>query len=207
MVASKPDVVAYYFGYGSNLWLEQMAMRCPHSTFVGIAKLQDFRWMINHRGYANVVEHSPPAATDQTWHVWGMVYTLTSSDMQRLDRNEGVPHAYTKEWHLVDFWRNDTNSLTSAINIEMPPAKKEMLVYIDRRRIMDDTPQEEYIYRMNMGIADALNVGIPSSYVDEVMRKYIPPMKEIPLTEQVLKKAGKQALEFVDDASSGRVGL
>ncbi|TEY32585.1 hypothetical protein BOTCAL_0719g00010 [Botryotinia calthae] len=30
-------------------------MRCPDSIFVGMGLLQDYRWMVNQRGYANIV--------------------------------------------------------------------------------------------------------------------------------------------------------
>lgn len=45
-----------YFGYGSNLWKHQMVQRCPTSKYLGIARLNDYRWIINERGYANVVQ-------------------------------------------------------------------------------------------------------------------------------------------------------
>jgi len=28
-----------YFGYGSNIWLEQMRKRCPESQFIGVGIL------------------------------------------------------------------------------------------------------------------------------------------------------------------------
>jgi gamma-glutamylcyclotransferase len=164
-----------YFGYGSNLWLQQMAVRCPGSSFVGIARLRNYRWMINERGSANPV--SLDASTDfedERTHVWGMVYTLTDSDEARLDRNEGVPFSHTKEVHDIEFWPIDPENLEEKIDISAFPEKKQMLLYIDRKRTKDDKPREEYIYRMNMGIIDALEVGIPSSYVEKVMRKFIP---------------------------------
>ena len=77
-----------YFGYGSNLWQEQMALRCPGSQFVGIGRLAKYRWMINSRGYANV---APCTVGTEEEEVWGLIYTLTSEDEDRLDVNEGVP--------------------------------------------------------------------------------------------------------------------
>ena len=43
-----------YFGYGSNLWREQMKQRCPQSEYLGVARLNNYTWLINERGYANV---------------------------------------------------------------------------------------------------------------------------------------------------------
>lgn len=187
-----PNSTILYFGYGSNLWLKQMAERCPESTFVGIARLHNYRWMINARGSANPVPLDSSANfEDEQTHVWGMVYTLTKSDEARLDRNEGVPYSHTKEVHDIEFWPTDGESV-EGIDISAVPEKKLMVLYIDRKRTKDDKPREEYIYRMNMGIADALKVGIPSSYVEKVMRKFIPEM-DGPVDKGLLVQAQKQA--------------
>lgn len=44
-----------YFAYGSNMSTEQMRERCPTATAVGLAKTVGWRWIINRRGYANIV--------------------------------------------------------------------------------------------------------------------------------------------------------
>jgi hypothetical protein len=31
-----------YFGYGSNLWIDQMNRRCPESKLVGVGLLKDW---------------------------------------------------------------------------------------------------------------------------------------------------------------------
>ena len=54
-----------------------------------------------------------------------------------------------------------------------------MLVYIDRKRVTDDKPKEEYVYRMNRGIDDAIKMGVPKAYVEEVMRPFIPAEKDV----------------------------
>lgn len=52
--ASMTNCTNLYFGYGSNLWKAQMQSRCPTSKYLGIARLNGYRWIINKRGYANV---------------------------------------------------------------------------------------------------------------------------------------------------------
>ena len=69
--------------------LGQMAKRCPGSRYIGTAKLHDYRFQINQRGYANVLP-SPGACVE------GLVYLLNLTDEKRLDQNEGVPTAYQK---------------------------------------------------------------------------------------------------------------
>ena len=56
----------FYFAYGSNLSVEQMAGRCRDSATssmpVAIARLDGWRWIICERGYANVVPASSPGS-------------------------------------------------------------------------------------------------------------------------------------------------
>lgn len=234
-----------YFGYGSNLWREQMALRCPDSQFLGMACLRGYRWMINERGYANVAksesqpakvhdsagesapdEHhngsisADPQAVDKKKEnskgdvVWGAVYSLTPADEARLDVNEGVPYAYEKrDIERIEFWsvnkhahlsnpvasgsesvpplltpitsgakyskyknKNNDKSQNQHIVEETEPEIVSMLVYIDFQRTNGDgsKPREEYIHRMNMGIRDALEAGMPRDYVDGVLRRWIP---------------------------------
>ncbi|GAB7362975.1 hypothetical protein MBLNU230_g3270t1 [Neophaeotheca triangularis] len=224
-----------YLGYGSNLWRSQMQSRCPTAGFVGIARLRGFRWMINQRGYANVVEIDPSIEIeawkgervvtgsevgregvgydgddgdgkgkgrkhDYTHEVWGLVYTLRKADEEGLDGNEGVPVAYTKEYLECDFWpldssfsskqlqaqtpsSNNKNSFAPSdntpapnlpIDTSKPPQKTTMLVYINRKQITDANPKTEYVYRMNQGVKDGLEAGVPEGYVEEVIREFIP---------------------------------
>ncbi|USP74680.1 uncharacterized protein yc1106_01954 [Curvularia clavata] len=194
MTNSKPTL---YFGYGSNLWLHQMSTRCPESQYLGIARLNGYKWLINERGYANVVEDtsstSTSASASEAAYVYGLVYSLSPTDEARLDKNEGVPIAYTKEYLPCDFWSVDSASASASpspspsstittttyppkIDPSLPPSQtsKPLLVYIDRQRVSPSTPRHEYVYRMNRGIEDALACGVPEEYVRDVMRVYIP---------------------------------
>jgi hypothetical protein len=76
-----------------------------------------------------------------------------------------------------------------------------MLVYIDRLRTSDNTPKDEYIYRMNMGILDALMAGIPKIYIDKVMRKFIP-AQNASVDNKVKNIAFIQAKEFKGENNS-----
>ncbi|KAI0975227.1 hypothetical protein F4678DRAFT_419675 [Xylaria arbuscula] len=101
-----------YFAYGSNLSTTQMQQRCPQSTAIGLARLTDWTWIINQRGYANIVLERPLTAdekgtksitsdghdpsTDPGAEVYGLVYRLHPDDEPTLDRYEGVGYAYEK---------------------------------------------------------------------------------------------------------------
>ena len=195
-----------YFGYGSNLWRQQMEQRCPHSEYKGVARLNDYKWLINERGYANVVEiprhksleaeEEPSLSSAKAYEdeVWGLVYTLQPSDEARLDRNEGVPIAYTKEWLVCDFWSVEDGA--GPANLTAKPEQVDMLVYINREQVTPSAPKKEYIYRMNKGIDDAVDEGVPEKYVEKVVRKFIP---ESGVGEDVEGLARKQAAKFEEE--------
>lgn len=178
-----------YFGYGSNLWLHQMSLRCPTSKYIGVARLSDYRWIINSRGYANIVAS---ASSDE---VYGLVYRLAPSDQAQLDINESVPHAYTKETMKAQLWVSEVGEPADIANGGTREIVANLLVYIDRYRTVDDAPMQEYIHRMNMGIKDALRKGVPEAYVDQVIRKFIPEQCE-PGIEEL---ANRQARRFEDE--------
>ena len=167
-----------YFGYGSNLWLEQMSLRCPSSTYIGVARIKGYRWLINTRGYANIVE----TPGDPSSEVFGLVYRLTSVDESKLDKNEGthhVPPAYTKEMMGGEVWiAGDQGPKIEQVIIGSSGCEQhELLLYIDRRRTEEGTPREEYVKRMNLGITDAVSKGVPRGYIDSVLRRYIPDLR------------------------------
>ena len=72
-----------YFAYGSNMHLHQMAARCQTSVLMGIGRLSGWRWQINERGVANIVE-SPDD------YIEGVVYDIDKGSKRQLDRSEGV---------------------------------------------------------------------------------------------------------------------
>jgi hypothetical protein len=97
--------------------------------------------------------------------VYGLLYTLEAEDEALLDRAEGVPRAYTK--HLLDV----------EIVSSSPEAEKQVvkaLVYVDLVRTGTGVCKEEYVGRMNKGIRDAVEKGMPREYVESVLRKWVP---------------------------------
>jgi len=137
-----------YFAYGSNMWLAQMAERCPDHRLLGVGVLKGYRWIISSRGYANIIK-SP---TDV---VYGVVYEISVSDEAHLDVSEGVRvGSYYKEF----------------LHLEVGGSYTNCLVYIDP--IVDEgEPGGAYIIRINLGIEDAK---LPSEYVQNSIRKYVP---------------------------------
>lgn len=136
--------------------------------------------------------------------VWGMMYSLEENDEKLLDEREGVPVAYRKEWIECEFWTvpevaaSSSSSASSReeeeeeeevkkevdeekkkkkrkpADITKRPGKEKMLVYINREMTDEGEIRKEYISRMNCGIKDAVNEGLPREYVEQVLRRWIP---------------------------------
>jgi gamma-glutamylcyclotransferase len=183
----------YYFAYGSNLHLEQMATRCPSSKFIGRAILKDFRWHINQRGYANIL----PSKPQERSYVQGLVYELSEADEQKLDRSEGVAkRCYSKEYLSLRLNRTPpvlyrrpvswivnrggpAASLREAkhagypVKEEMEEIKHNVLVYVSYEHRDDGEAKKEYAKRINDGLEDGRVLGISNEYVERVIRPYI----------------------------------
>jgi len=67
----------YYFGYGSNMNLEQMHDRCPNSTLRGTGTLQGWKFVIGPRGYASI-----KSDTEKVTH--GAIWLLSEYDENHL---------------------------------------------------------------------------------------------------------------------------
>jgi gamma-glutamylcyclotransferase len=126
-------------------------------------------------------------AADEDKVVYGVLYILDADDEEFLDRCEGVPEVYGKEMWDVEIvkWRwPQSSSVAATVGLGFADdagdedgerKKMSMLVYVDRDSIEPSKPQKEYIGRMNRGIQEATEEwGLPKTYVDKVMRKYIP---------------------------------
>lgn len=77
-----------YIAYGSNINLEQMAFRCPHSKVVGTSEIKDFE--LEFRGVATIVPKENASVPVLIWE-------LDNRDLPILNRYEGYPHLYRQE--------------------------------------------------------------------------------------------------------------
>ncbi|KAK4032834.1 hypothetical protein C8A01DRAFT_50466 [Parachaetomium inaequale] len=184
-----PPPPRLYFAYGSNLAFQQMATRCPGSSYVGRAVLPDYRWQINERGYANILPF--PGSS-----VHGLVFELgndpssPSSDEARLDRSEGVNSgAYLKETCAVVLYPARRKVRTSSAAAELargepvggasgregfPRVEDDVLVYLSDVFVRPGSPRDEYVDRINNGIRDAVAMGVPAAYFTNVVREWVP---------------------------------
>lgn len=85
-----------YLAYGSNLLRKQMAARCPDCIYVGLARLEGWKFQYDgaslswsNMAVGNIIQ-SP---NDE---VWGAIYKLSLSDLNKLDGFEHYPVNYTR---------------------------------------------------------------------------------------------------------------
>jgi gamma-glutamylcyclotransferase (GGCT)/AIG2-like uncharacterized protein YtfP len=90
-----------YFAYGSNLDLIQMKRRCPSSKLISKGSLSGYRLTFNRfssgwgGGVADVIQA-------QDSKVWGLVFEISDTDLERLDRYEGY---HKDETSLYERWK------------------------------------------------------------------------------------------------------
>lgn len=77
-----------YIAYGSNINLEQMAFRCPHSKVVGTSEIKNFE--LEFRGVATIVPK-------ENARVPVLIWELDDRDLPTLNRYEGYPRLYRQE--------------------------------------------------------------------------------------------------------------
>ncbi|WP_304117002.1 poly-gamma-glutamate hydrolase family protein [Mycolicibacterium bacteremicum] len=132
-----------YFAYGSNLCVDQMALRCPDADDPVPATLADHDWLINERGVATV----EPADGAE---VHGVLWRISDADLAVLDRAEGVPVRYRRDLRTV---HTDAGS-------------REAWIYIDHRTEAG-APRPGYLDRV---IAGATQHRLPQRWLDFLHR-------------------------------------
>jgi gamma-glutamylcyclotransferase (GGCT)/AIG2-like uncharacterized protein YtfP len=88
----------FYFAYGMNTNLEQMAQRCPAAVLIGPAVLPGYRFRF--AGCADIVE-------DRKQHVDGVLWYITNDCLSALDVLEGYPTFYNSREVLVKSGQED----------------------------------------------------------------------------------------------------
>ena len=132
-----------YFAYGSNMDTVQMRRRCPDAAPVAKAELFGYRFIINSRGVATVVQ-------DESSEVHGVLWRTTEEDEASLDRYEGVSAGlYSKQYLRVK--SEDGDSVKA-------------LVYVAADKSEGDS-RNGYM----QGIVEAAErMGLPATYVAEL---------------------------------------
>ncbi|KAK4151971.1 hypothetical protein C8A00DRAFT_16657 [Chaetomidium leptoderma] len=195
-----PRAPRLYFAYGSNLSLTQMATRCPGSYYIGRAVLPDHRWQINQRGYANVVACPGFTVHGLVYELnngdGNDNNNNNDDDETRLDRSEGVHSgAYTKALLSVVLYPapaaaqrrtrvvakegllfngSGSGGADGGERRRTASLQERVLVYLSEQFVRPGLPRDEYVDRMNRGIRDAVMMGVPEAYFENVVRASIP---------------------------------
>lgn len=137
----------YYIAYGSNMSVEQMAVRCPDAELIGTAVLDG--WRLLFKNFATIEKkegYSTPV----------LVWRISEGDEINLDHYEGYPSFYFKETLPVRI--RDVGGLSAGI---------QAMVYIMEPSRKEAPPTEYYydvirdayrVFGLDMGILEtALN--------------------------------------------------
>jgi gamma-glutamylcyclotransferase (GGCT)/AIG2-like uncharacterized protein YtfP len=101
-----------YFAYGSNMNLEHMRRLCGwHFRVLGPAKLKDYQFGPDGRGYANI----RPKEKEE---VWGVLFDLDQYSLDVLDQFEGFPDIFDRK--QIKVFDNSGNEVEAWVYIEQP---------------------------------------------------------------------------------------
>lgn len=104
----------YYIAYGSNMDFEQMAYRCPHAEFVGTSVVEGYELLFKGSktgSYATIEENSD-------CKVPVLIWKITKSDEENLDRYEGFPLFYYKKNLMVTVERRTVEAMVYIMDEE-----------------------------------------------------------------------------------------
>ena len=135
----------YYFAYGSNMNLDQMAYRCPNSTVAGTAMLKGYELQFRH--HATVEQNADAEVPVLLWE-------LDSQDERFLDKYEGWPKYYRKE----------------SITLELNGESVEAMVYIMNGDRPLESPTAQYYDIIEQGYREN---GLNTSYLETALAEAI----------------------------------
>ena len=134
-----------YAAYGSNINLEQMAYRCPHSIVAGTAMLKGYELQFRHHATIEPNEES---------EVPVLLWELDSQDEKFLDRYEGEPKYYRKE----------------NISLELNGETVEAMVYIMNGDTPLEAPTEQYYGIIKQGYKEN---GLDTRYLETAFEEAV----------------------------------
>ena len=120
--------------------------------------------MINETGYANIIPG------DEDDEVYGSLCFLPRRDEVALDESEGVPWLYEKKYLKVQ--RVLSPSELQEYGGTAPEV--EALCYVDAQRLTEGKIEREYVVWIKKAIEDASKCGMPPSYAERYITRYLP---------------------------------
>jgi gamma-glutamylcyclotransferase len=181
-----------FFAYGTNLWHAQIKQRCPSAEVYGIGRIRHWSFQINDRGHPNITPCLPVSDISPTvakWleqlggatpmtniqRVYGVIYQMTEADEAKLDEFQEHPATYSKESKVIECWAAPLDG-SKHITITEGFRRCRVFFYVDRSNTSKSTGScsPEVAYKLQQGILDALDLGIPAKYIDGCVRPYLP---------------------------------
>ncbi|MDL2232008.1 gamma-glutamylcyclotransferase [Ruminococcaceae bacterium OttesenSCG-928-L11] len=101
-----------YLAYGSNMNLEQMEYRCPYATVISPVELPGYR-LLFRGGMGGAVATIEPA---EGGVVPALLWEITPRCEEALDRYEGWPRLYRKEWITVSLGEKEAEAMVYIMN-------------------------------------------------------------------------------------------
>lgn len=155
----------YLFTYGSNMSREQMADRAPSALPVSIGVLRDYALVFNRKGSYRPggVASVEKAPGDR---VYGMIYSITERDLERLDRTED-PDAYRRI--QLDVSGLDGTKYSCHLHVAIPQGPVD--------------PDPEYL---ELVVKAAAEIGLPDEYIERLraFRDFSPARRYSPAGEE-----------------------
>ena len=109
--SDRPDTLHVYFAYGSNMLTKRLEKRVGNVVIVGKGRLEGFALCFNkHAADGTGTANFEPAIGQ---YVEGVLFGLTSKQLDILDTFEGTPDHYTRK--IVEITREATASKISAV--------------------------------------------------------------------------------------------
>lgn len=147
-----------YFAYALNMEQAQMRARCASAILIGVARLANYRFMINMHRLATVIP-------DTKSEVYGLLWSLTQSDVQILDIYEQVDEGlYTKDAVDVELSRGPSARALIYLATDSVPYTPQS---IDANEVADAAEHygQDYISKV---IAAAEQAQLPTLYIEVI---------------------------------------
>ncbi len=134
-----------YFAYGSNMDLDQMKIRCPGSSVIGIGQLTHYtmaftRWSRSWKsGTADILPERGAI-------VHGVLFNLTLDGLKKLDKFADYSNSYLRQ------------DVTVIFGVEVLPA----MTYVARRQGVY-LPSKSYLGKMVQG---GIQNHLPEEYIE-----------------------------------------
>ena len=123
-----------YLAYGSNLNVQQMASRCPTAQKIGSSLLPNYRLTFVGGFCSAVANIERKKGSGVPVGLW----SITKADEASLDRYEGYPTFYHKEYHFI----------------QLNGKKRLAMVYVMNRPVPYGTPSAPYYNTIWKGYED-----------------------------------------------------